>query len=245
MLLLYRRNRLQLCRGIGRVNKSDGECILFFVKYPEKGQVKKRLSAELDEEVIVELYKNFILDSLSTLGKCEVQFLVCFYPADSQNKFTDWLGTYYSYLPQQGSDLGQRMKNGFINTFDSNFHQVIIIGSDSPDLPGDFIKKAFLSLKTHDVVIGPSFDGGYYLIGFRYNTFLPEAFSGIDWGTNMVFGKTLDIFKKAGRKIHILPKWHDVDTYADLNDLIARNKDTEFHYSKTISYLSEISGILR
>jgi len=147
------------------VNDWDDGCILFFVKYPEKGRVKRRLSADLDEAITVELYKNFILDLLSTLEKFGVEFRICFYPHNSQEKFMEWLGTQYSYIPQIGKDLGQRMKNSFIQTFAEGFHRVIIIGSDSPDLPGALIKKGFLSLKTHHAVVGPSFDGGYYLIG--------------------------------------------------------------------------------
>jgi len=226
------------------MNKSGRDLILFFVKYPAKGQVKKRLSTHLGEDVTVELYRNFVLDSLSTFNKCGVNLLICFYPPDSQRRFVDWLGMNYSYLPQQGTDLGQRMKNSFISSFSCNFHRVILIGSDIPDLPAEFVEEAFLFLKTHDVVIGPSFDGGYYLIGFSHNKFLPEAFEDITWGSHTVFQETLTILQNARCKVHILPKWSDIDTCNDLKHLIDKNQNTEFHNSNTISYLSKIAGLL-
>jgi rSAM/selenodomain-associated transferase 1 len=229
---------------IDRMNKPGKDCMLFFAKYPEKGEVKKRLATHLGEDITVELYRYFVLDSLSTLEKCGVKLLVCFYPPESQKRFAEWLGMNYSYVPQQGSDLGQRMKTCFVNAFDRGFHFVVAIGSDIPDLPCEFIKEALSSLKTHDVVIGPSFDGGYYLIGFREDKFIPEVFDGIDWGTHTVFHDTLTVLQNAICNVHTLPKWSDIDTIADLKHLIDRNQNTEFHNSKTISYLSKIPGLL-
>jgi rSAM/selenodomain-associated transferase 1 len=215
----------------------NANCLLFFVKYPQKGQVKTRLSAELDEDVTVGLYRNFILDLLSMLKGLEVQFQICFSPADSRKKFEEWLGTQYSYVPQQGDDLGQRMKNAFTHAFDQGFQRVVTIGSDSPDLPGDLINEAFLYLETQDAVIGPSTDGGYYLIGFNEAAFLPEAFEGIEWSTDLVLRKTLSILGRAGLKFRQLPVWKDVDTLHDLKDLVRRSHNKSFSSSRTMSYI--------
>jgi rSAM/selenodomain-associated transferase 1 len=221
------------------VNNSQKNCLLFFVKYPQKGQVKTRLSAELDEDITVELYRNFILDLLSMLKGLRIKFQICFSPADSQKKFEEWLGTQYFYVPQQGDDLGQRMKNAFIHAFDQGFQRAVIIGSDSPDLPGDLINEAFLYLETHDAVIGPSTDGGYYLIGFSKAAFLPEVFEGIGWSTDMVLRKTLTILEKAGLKFRQLPAWRDVDTLDDLKDLVQRSHNKSFSSSRTMLYISK------
>jgi hypothetical protein len=229
--------------GAGVVIEPDKNCVLFFAKYPQKGQVKKRLSMSIGEGAATELYRNFVLDSLSVLERSGVQFLVCFHPPDSQKRFIEWLGKGHTFMPQRGDDLGQRMRNGFFNMFDRNYQRVIVIGSDSPDLPGAFIDEALVSLKTNDVVIGPSFDGGYYLIGFRHDTFLPEAFDGISWSTDTVFSETLTIVKNAELRLHVLPSWNDIDTCDDLEDLIERNRNTDFRESMTFSYLSNCDGI--
>ncbi len=218
------------------MGKSGENCILFFVKYPEEGQVKTRLSAELNETIAVELYRSFVLDLLSMLEGPALPFRICFSPENSREKFIAWLGSKYSYMPQQGEDLGQRMKNALTQAYAQGFGRAIIIGSDSPDLPKKLIQKAFSSLEAHDAVIGPSYDGGYYLIGFRNDAFLPEAFHGIEWSTDTVFRETLEILKEAGLNVHELPEWQDIDTLADLKSMFRKNHNSEFRSSKTMSY---------
>jgi len=217
--------------------KNQDTCVLCFVKYPEKGQVKLRLAADLDEDIVVELYRNFVLDVLSIVKKLDTQFYLCFSPLNTQKKFREWLGSAYSYVPQEGNDLGERMKNSFSHAFAEGFRRVVLIGSDSPDLPGDFLRNAIVELQTHDIVLGPSSDGGYYLIGFRYNTFLPSMFDGISWSSSTVFQETMAKVKNAGRSLSLLPAWSDVDIISDLKNLVRRNRNTPFKSSHTISYL--------
>jgi hypothetical protein len=94
-------------------------------------------------------------------------------------------------------------------------------------------------LCTNDVVLGPAYDGGYYLIGFRRETFLPEAFDGIPWGTEAVYMETLNKLEMGGLSVESLPRWNDIDTPDDLRDLCKRNRYTPFHRSKTISFITE------
>jgi uncharacterized protein len=217
--------------------KNQDVCVLCFVKYPEKGQVKLRLAVDLDDDVVIELYRNFVLDVISILKKLDTQFYLCFSPLNAQKKFRDWLGSSYSYVPQEGNDLGERMKNGFCYAFKEGFRRVILVGSDSPDLPGDFLRNAIVELQTHDMVLGPSSDGGYYLIGFRDDTFLPSVFDGISWSSSSVFQETISKVKNAGCSLSLLPTWSDVDIISDLKNLVRRNRNTPFKSSHTISYL--------
>ena len=116
---------------------------------------------------------------------------------------------------------------------------------DLPDLPGDFIALGLEALDTHDAVLGPSSDGGYYLIGFSKQTFLPEAFDNIAWGTGRVFAHTVKMLKRHHRRIHALPRWHDVDTLEDLKALVARSRSTDFANSRTFSFLQEqVTGVI-
>jgi rSAM/selenodomain-associated transferase 1 len=134
------------------------------------------------------------------------------------------------------------MKNAFIDVFDEGFSRVVIVGSDIPDLPGKFLSQAFAQLDSNDVVIGPSSDGGYYLIGFCRNSFLAEAFDDITWSTSAVLEQTLARLKSHGLTVHLLPKWHDVDTRADLDDLASRNGNTGFDLSKTFAFMQKIQN---
>jgi rSAM/selenodomain-associated transferase 1 len=215
------------------------EClILLFVKYPEEGGVKKRLAADLNVSIAVEAYRNFVLDTLTTLDDLHIPTFICFHPGGYRTRFSKWLGAHRHYMEQRGDDLGERMKNGFGDAFEEGFSRVVLIGSDSPDLPGSVIAQALSSLEAHDAVLGPSVDGGYYLIGFRKEAFLPAAFDGLTWSSPAVFRQTLGILQKAGLVVHTTRKWRDVDTIEDLRELIRRSQDTPFRFSRTASYLS-------
>ncbi|WAC07664.1 MAG: TIGR04282 family arsenosugar biosynthesis glycosyltransferase [Thermodesulfobacteriota bacterium] len=221
-----------------RPNTFDDRCVLFFVKYPESGQIKSRLAASLAAINIVELYRHFVLDLLAMLEPLAIPFYICYFQENKARECKAWLGENHSYLPQQGNDLGGKMKHCFTHAFSQGFDRVITIGSDSPDLPSYFITEAFSSITTMDSVIGPAFDGGYYLIGFRKETFFPEAFTGIRWSTDKVFEESLAKLKNAGHKTYILPPWHDIDSLGDLKNLIQRGRQSPFKNSKTMSFLT-------
>ena len=190
--------------------------MLFFVKNPKKGKVKTRLASAVGGEMAVRLYKRFLLEMLFTLNRGTFLFYLCYYPADALEDLRNWLGEEYLYMTQQGEDLGERMKNGFMEALAMNFKRVVLIGSDIPDLPLEFIEEAFTSLKETDVVIGPSLDGGYYLIGFKDKKFSPQAFKGIPWSTERVFEETMKILKHEGLTVHTLQPRRDIDTVEDL-----------------------------
>jgi rSAM/selenodomain-associated transferase 1 len=212
-------------------------CILLFVKYPEKGKVKLRLSVDIDEDIVQELYRYFVEDTLVTIKKIDSQLFICFFPVEAQKKFQKWLGSTLLFLPQNGVDLGERMKNSFTDVFTKGFQRAVLIGSDSPDLPKKYIEQAFLILQTKDVVLGPTVDGGYYLIGFHIDTFTPCIFEDIQFGNQTVFQETEMKIKQAHRSLGLIPIWNDVDTIADLKHLIQRAENTSFKSSKTMTYL--------
>ena len=192
--------------------------MLFFIKNPEKGKVKTRLASAVGDEIAVKLYRRFLLEMLSTLNRGTFLFYLCFHPENSLSDLKSWLGDDYLFMPQQGADLGERMKNGFIDAFAMNFKRVVLIGSDIPDLPLEFIEEAFSSLQEKDVVIGPSFDGGYYLIGFKDKNFSFRVFEGIPWSTERVFEETIKVLKQEGLTVHTLQPLRDIDTIDDLKN---------------------------
>ena len=99
--------------------------------------------------------------------------------------------------------------------------------------------QALESLEKHDAVIGQAFDGGYYLIGFRKDTFKPEAFQGIEWSTDKVFEETTKIMKRLGLKFYVLPKFRDIDKLDDLIDLV-KNCHDDFRDSNAMNYIPDI-----
>ena len=202
----------------------DDRCLLFFIKYPEKGRVKTRLASAIGDRMAVKLYKRFLLEMLFTLNQGTFLFYLCYSPESPLSSLKDGLGDHYLYMPQSGENLGERMKNGFAEAISMNFKRVVLIGSDIPDLPLGFIEEAFTSLVEKDAVIGPSLDGGYYLIGFKDQTFSPRVFEGIHWSTGSVFEKTLRILKQEGLTVHTLQPLRDIDTVEDLRVRNLRKK---------------------
>ena len=124
---------------------------------------------------------------------------------------------------QTGATLGARMKQAFADTLAAGYEHAVIIGTDHPTLPSPFIEQAFQALETPaSIVLGPSTDGGYYLLGM--NDFYPQLFDDMAYSHGEVFADTLDRAAQTGAHLTILPSWYDVDEPDDLKRL-ARDLD--------------------
>jgi hypothetical protein len=212
-------------------------CVVIFVRSPDKGTVKTRLTVVLDEDTVAELYRRFVLDLLETLSHVNFGLRICFYPAEAKRKVADWLGEEYVYVAQRGRDLGERLENAFLAAFAEGFRRVVIIGSDSPDLPGEILEEAISSLALKDAVIGPSIDGGYYLIGFNADRFLTKVFRDIDWGTPTVFQLTMGVLSRHSYDVRVLRQWRDIDTYEDVRAFMREHELTPAGRLLTLDYL--------
>lgn len=221
------------------MNGSSAQCILFFAKWPEPGQVKSRLGRDIGDHHAARLYHLFVKDLCAQLDSMDTRRICCYEPAYKRAGFHNWLGPGFDYVAQQGKDLGERMCHAFQWAFSHDMAAAILIGSDSPDLPGDHLSQAFAALTKQDAVIGPCQDGGYYLIGFQRERFLPETFAGVDWSTAHVFEQTKAKLLENGRSLHVLPTWFDIDTQKDLGPLIRRNRDRVFAQSQTYAFVCQ------
>lgn len=215
--------------------------MLFFVKYPVAGKVKTRIGKKLGHEYACRLYECFVLDLLDKFRQTTSEIIICFDPYTACSKYQDWLGDKFKYLAQRGKTLGERMSNSLAEAFEYGFSKAILTGSDIPDLPVEFIDRSISVLGENNAVIGPSYDGGYYLIGFTAESFVPEAFENIAWGTDEVFEQTLSILitQADGFSTYVLDKWHDIDTAGDIEGLLKRNQRSPFRDLRTISYILE------
>lgn len=197
--------------------------LMIFVKAPRPGFVKKRLGAQVGQRISAHLYRAFTLDLLSNLKAYRGTLTIWYYPRDGVKEIREWLGNDLPLEPQQGHDLGERMQSAFHASFERGAEAALLIGSDLPDLPQDYIHQAFKDLERVDAVIGPSEDGGYYLIGFTAESFMEKVFQGLAWGTHTVYDKTLEIFEALSLTYRLLPAWRDIDDLSDLNSLLRRN----------------------
>jgi len=217
---------------------------VLLVKRPSAGRVKRRLAEGIGACHAAALYRTFVADILATFDGARVVPTVCYHPPGAAAFFRLWLGKGRRYLAQRGRDHPDRLRRAFEDLFARGSERVVIVASDNPDLPGGILRKAREALGKNEAVIGPTLDGGYYLIGFRAEAFVPGAFFGIDWSTPRVFGQTIAKIRDAGRKVAVLPYWNDIDTVEDLRALASRGGAPAFRRSRTMEYLREHPEVL-
>ena len=192
--------------------------LIIFAKSPIPGKVKTRLTPHITPTEAAELYQGFITDIICSTRKlkCE-RITIAYTPSNAEAALHSICGQSVDYLPQKGDNLGERMKNAFKHSFHKGSTRTVIIGTDSPTLPLSYIQKAFDVLKEVPIAIGPTFDGGYYLIGLSEQN--DAIFDGIDWSTSKVFDQTLTRIQAINKQLYVLPPWYDVDTPDNLEFL--------------------------
>lgn len=191
--------------------------LIIFYRNPELGKVKTRLAKTIGEEKALAIYlklSSHTRDSTEELAVTKVIYYSEF--ADTEDH---WPNTSYQKKVQQGNDLGDKMHDAFVNAFADGYKSVCIIGTDCLELTPSIIKNAFKQLKTHDAVIGPALDGGYYLLGM--NEFHPEIFKEKSWSTASVCADTILDFKNLKLSFSKLEMLSDID---DENDLLQSGK---------------------
>lgn len=195
--------------------------VIIFAKAPVVGQVKTRLCPPLSLAEAAELARGFLIDSVArACALPHVQVCLAFTPAESESLFRELLPFPLRYVPQRGASLGEREAHAFADVFAAGFSGAVLIGSDIPTLASSHLQEAFslLTDARNDVVIGPSLDGGYYLIGTR--ALHPTLFENVHWSTSSVLAETLAQAQRAGLRVAQVPAWYDVDEQADLHKLI-------------------------
>lgn len=215
-------------------------CIIVFAKEPELGRVKTRLEPIIGKEKCQELYKLFIEEIICKVNEIDVDLRVLAYEAyQIRPRYLKNMAQGYHFFKQIGQDLGQKMSNTVEHIKRINIRKIVIIGTDSPNLPIKFIENAFDALNDNDVVFGPTDDGGYYLLGIKQ--YHNQLFEGIEWSTDKVLQQSIDKCMELNFKWHCLEKWYDVDTQKDLERL-KNDLDENDSYCKKIKDL--INSIL-
>lgn len=214
--------------------------VILFVKAPIPGQVKTRLARKLGGQAAVRLYKCFVNDLVKKIESAGLHLYIFYDPPDAEAAIRAWLGCNRFCFPQKGKDLGERMSLAFQQTFSGGVQRAVLIGSDLPDLPAEIIANALTALNESPAVIGPSKDGGYYLIGFRPSSFRTDVFEDIPWSSERVLSATLDRFAKTGIPFWTAPEWNDIDTPEDIAMLIKSLTKNPNSAPCTFSYLRRL-----
>lgn len=190
-------------------------------KAPVVGKVKTRLVPPLDPEQAAQLYGAFLRDTLlKALTVPETSVTLFHPPVDDPSTLDELLPAGVTCVEDTGSGLSDGMQQAFDYCFNHNATVAVLIGADLPTLPASFINEAFTVLECSgdDVVLGPSADGGYYLIGLR--AVQPVLFDRMVWSTSDVLKQALDRARRAGLQVALLGTWHDIDDPSDLLQLM-------------------------
>jgi uncharacterized protein len=205
-------------RGSGK--GGDGRPVIaIMAKAPRAGAVKTRLCPPLSPEDAAELYRAFLTDKVEQVRGVAAARGAIVYTPDEGRGFFESLAPDFVLIPQHGSDLGVRLVTSFEWFFAEGYPAAVVVDSDSPTLPREFLLQAvdLMASPDVDVVLGPSADGGYYLIGLRVAR--PELFSHMPWSTPRLFAETAGRARQLGLRVASLPPWFDVDTALDLERL--------------------------
>lgn len=195
-------------------------CLTVFAKNPIPNEVKTRLVPPLSPEQAATLYTAFLTDWCETLAKLtNIDIVIAYTPPEAQSDLQALIGDDVIYIPQIGADLGERLTSATQWAAKQGYTKILFVGSDSPTLPVSYISQAIRLLDSRDTVIGPSTDGGYYLIGFSAEalaTTVLHVFKEIAWSTADVFQQTVTRIHEAEVTLGLLPPWYDIDTAEDL-----------------------------
>lgn len=176
------------------------------------GKVKTRLAKDIGSEKALQVYKKLLQHTHTITADLACDKFV--YYADGISEHDIWGNSLYKKKVQQGENLGDRMMGAFFELFQLGYTKIIIIGSDCPDLSGFIILDAFEKLSEAEVVIGPSSDGGYYLLGMIEH--IPDLFRDKAWSTEKVLSASLQDAVRLGKRCHVLTELADIDTAEDL-----------------------------
>jgi hypothetical protein len=221
------------------------------LRSPVPGRVSTRLVPPLTDIQAAGLYSAFLIDLFSRLhtfidskealsassafSTSSMTLVAAYTPEEGAAGVGEFIGAGVEMIEQHGDGLGERIENLFKSLFEAGYTSVIIVGSDSPDLPMERIETAVALLcraekEIADVVIGPAVDGGYYLIGMNrgmnggMNEAQRELFKEIPWSTSEVLETTLEQAASIGIEVTLIDEWHDIDTPEDLL-LLKENRD--------------------
>jgi uncharacterized protein len=213
--------------------------LLVVAKQPAAGQTKTRLCPPLTGDAAAALYACFLRDTLDVMRQVpHVECGIVYLPESALDYFSI-LAPDMQLSLQQGGDLGERLDHLLTAALESGASQAVVMDSDSPTLPPDYLVQAFDALAgSCDVVLGPCEDGGYYLIGMKRPQ--PRLLRDVQMSTPHVARDTLALAEQLGLKVALLPTWYDVDTAAELDRLRAELHDAPPHVARhTRAFLAE------
>ena len=179
------------------------------------GQVKPGLAEVLGAPMAAKIYRSFVMDLCERFSHLSVQSRLLAYAPRGARKAVGLLASrQWRLVQQQGTTQGQVLANLFEEAFRLGTQRVVFLTTDCPTVPDDFVIEAFDRLLIDDLVIGPTIEGGVYLVGLSLER--PELFLGFDWNGSGVFDTLVDRAEAFGLILGLVPHWYEVEDQAGL-----------------------------
>jgi rSAM/selenodomain-associated transferase 1 len=220
------------------MEKKQNNGLIIFAKYPSKGRVKTRLANGIGDDNALLFYKKcaaHIFKEASKLGSVKT-YLFYELPAD-EIKMKKWVNHDFEFRPQLYANLGEKMYDSFKFVFSRKADKAVIVGTDVPDLIAEIIEKSFNYLDQYDLVISPSPDGGYNLLGLK--NLHKDLFENIIWSSSEVLNKTIEIADKNNLNIKLMDELMDIDNESELLDWLSKSDDGNIILKDELQDLAE------
>ena len=219
------------------------KALIIFTREPEPGKTKTRLMPYLSAEKCAGLHRCMLKDIRDEMKSADADIIVAYTGGQNGPEFLRrTFGGKTVFIEQRGSGIGERMQNAVADVLGLGYDRAVLIGTDIPDLEADTVDTAFAMLDFSDVVMGPTEDGGYYLIGMK--EVRPEAFSVKLYGVDTVFNETVAALHGAGISVSCVDEYSDIDVPEDAAEFRRRmREDAGLRKSRTGQFLSENASV--
>lgn len=190
--------------------------LIVFTRYPVPGVTKTRLIPELGHLNAADVHRKLTENIIYQIKQLHAEKGLCYevcYTGGSKEEMKVWLGNDLTYTEQAQGDLGVRMYSSITGAFNTGGGKAVLIGTDIPEPVSGYIEMAFSRLDEKDIILGPTIDGGYWLVGMKSPH---NIFNEVNWGTETVLAQTVDMIRLHGLTFFLFPEINDIDTVDDL-----------------------------
>ena len=219
-----------------RARKNDCTLVIM-AKAPKPGMVKTRLTESLPAPVVTELYRCLLDDTMTLAQSLDRVQVAIMCPASDVDELASVAGDGVQVVPQSGDGLAAGLTSVFEHFATDGQQRIIAFNSDSPHLPAAVLRNAFEALATHDLIVGPTHDGGYYLVGSKANH--PGLFSGDGMGTSNALERLLARAKDLELSVCFADEFYDIDVGSDLRRLAAELRLAPARAPRTAAWLAQ------
>lgn len=218
-------------------SRNGDRTLVIMAKAPKPGRVKTRLAQHLPPPAIIAFYRCLLDDTIALAQSLDTVHVAMMCPGADVNELAPLVGDRVQVVSQQGDGLAAGLTSVFAHFANGNRQRIIAFNSDSPHLPPSILETAFEILNSHDVVVGPTHDGGYYLVGAK--ALHPALFEGDGMGTANALEKLLSQARALQLSVAFTSPFYDIDVADDLVRLAAELKVAPARAPRTAAWLAE------